>query len=124
MKKLDRLKYLGYCLSQLPPEDAGPPDFSHFVDYAKFQLCRANHKLMLDPIWEEYTNEEIVVEYYAHLMASSKDQRNAFLQSLAGYDESIYSWLDDQIQKNQKEVDDLLSKTEEKISFSPKSFGE
>jgi len=124
MEKLDRLKYIGYCLSQLPPEEAGSPNLGDFVRYAKFQLCKATHTLMLDPIWDAYTDEEIIVEYYAHVLNSSKESRDALLNKLQGLDETIYDWLDAQIERNQKENKRKAEKMEDSLSFSPGELGE
>lgn len=110
-----KLKFMAYCLSQLPPDDV-PSDFSDFVDYAKFQLCLKNHKLMKDPIWDSYTNEAIIVEYFAHLFHNSEKHRIDFERELNNTREDIDDWLVKQTTKKPE--------LEDKISFNPESLGD
>lgn len=119
----ERLKYIGYCWSNLPPENV-ETDLEDFIRYCKFQLCKASNRLMKDPIWEEYCEEEIIAEYYAHLYATSKDAREKFEHALQGMDEDIYDWLDKMIAENQKELENKSDELEEGFDFAPDSLGE
>lgn len=124
--KVDRflpLKYMGYCMSQLPPEDV-ESTFEDFVRFAKFQLSLDKHVLMEDKIWEKYTDEEILVEYYANLFSKSKEERERFETQLAGSDPDVNEWFDKMIEKNQAEMAEEASKYEDKVSFVPESLGD
>ena len=109
------LKYIGYCLAMMPPEEA-EPSYEDFVEYAKFQLCDNYKVLRKDPVWDTYTDEEILIEYYALMYKNNEEVRKDFEIILSGKDPDVYDWFDDQIKKNQEE---LGSKVGEDISFSP-----
>ena len=75
------IKYMGYCMSQMPPEEA-KTSFEDFVTYAKFQLSVDKHVLMEDPDWDKYTDEAILVEYFANMFLKSKEERERFEATL------------------------------------------
>lgn len=117
------LKYMGFCMSQLPPDEAGT-SFEDFVRYAKFQLSMDKHVLMEDPIWDKYTEEQILVEYYANVFSKSKDERERFEVQLTGQDPDIHAWFDKMIEQNQKEMAEQLGSQEESINYKPDTLGE
>lgn len=124
-QKLDRffrIKYVAYCQSQLPPEGVDIT-FEDFVNHAKFQLSVDKCVLLEDPIWQKYTDEMILVEYYGNLYSKSKDARNSFEALLRGEDTSLHNWFDDQIAKNQEELKAKAEKFEDKIEFVPETVG-
>jgi len=118
---LQNLKYKGYCFAHTPPGD--DTTFSDLVNFAKFFLCKHSQKLIKDPIWEEYTDEEILIEYFSHLFSNDKIARQEFeVQMDAGeelYGEDIYDWLDKKVKENQKETEAKLEAMPDKVSFSP-----
>lgn len=118
---LKSLKYKGYCWAHTAPgEELGMDDF---VNYAKFFLCKTSKTLWKDPIWDDYTDEEIMIEYFAHLFTIDVDARKKFeVEINAGteiYGEDIYDWLDRKVKENQAENRKVLDAMPEKISFSP-----
>lgn len=114
-----RLKYIAYCRSQLPPDEVGY-DYSDFVEYAKQFLCAKTNKLFKDPIWNTYTDEEIIIEYFSHTFTNSEKVRIEFERELLNVkDEDIDDWLVNQASKS-KPVEVL----EDKIEFSPDSLGD
>lgn len=118
-----RFKYMGYCLSQLPPEEASST-FEDFVRYAKFQLSLEKHVLMEDAIWDKYNEEQILVEYFALNFAKSKEERERFETQMAGQDPDINKWFDQQIAKNQEEMAERLGAHEEQVKYVPETLGE
>ena len=118
--KYDRLRYIGYCWAKLPPDDEDVV-FEDFLNYAKFQLCRASQRLMKDPIWEEYTAEEILVEYYGLLFHQNEKRAKDFIMSINGVSSSDYDWI---IEQSEKEDEDQLGKEEDNVSFTPEEIGE
>lgn len=119
--RLVSLKYKGYCWSHTAPgETLGMDDL---VNFARFFLCKHSHRLWKDPIWESYTDEEIMIEYFAHLFQNDEIARKEFEASIdAGtevYGEDIYDWLDRMVKQNQEEMKKKLEDLPEKISFSP-----
>lgn len=120
---LKSIKYKGYCLAHTPPgENFGMEDL---VNFAKFFLCSKVNRLWKDAIWKEYTDEEILIEYFAHLFATNVGERREFEVSIdAGasiYGEDIFEWLDRKVKENQQEMKKKLEEMPEKISFSPES---
>lgn len=118
--KFDRLRYMGYCWSKLPPEEEGM-NFEDLVHYAKFQLCATNHRLMKDPIWDEYTSEEILIEYYALLFHNSEEQAKKFLQRMNGVNESDYDWI---LEQSEELETTMGAGEEDSVSFKPDEIGE
>jgi len=119
------LKFIGYCLSQLPPDEAGV-DLSDYVEYCKFQLCKITRRLLKDPIWETYNEEDIISEYYAHLFSNSKTEKEKFEATFKGEDTSVYDWLDQMVEKNQREMEEKAKELDlnEGFEFSPDSMGD
>lgn len=120
---LAAIKYRGYCRAHSPPgEDMSLVDF---VNFAKFYMCRHAHRLWKDPIWETYTDEEILIEYFAHLFTVDKEARTAYeAKAFSGEDihgEDVYDWLDRMVALNQKEMAEKLDTLPDKVSFSPDS---
>lgn len=117
------LKFIGYCLAHQPPEGA---EFTmqDFVNYCKFQLCLSSQKLMNDPVWERYEDEEIISEYFAHRFAQDKEFRTKFESIMKGYDEDTLDWLDEMIEKNQEELKQRTEELEDEIEFTPDKLGD
>lgn len=81
---------------------------------------------MKDPIWEEYREEELLAEYYAHVYSVNKEERAKIEAILQGADEYIHDWLDSMIEKNQDEVKNKIKEMdlEDSLSFTPESIGD
>jgi hypothetical protein len=120
-----RLKYLGYCLSQMPEKDT---TLDEFVEYAKFKLCVKNRVLMKDPIWDSYKKEDILMEFYAHQMEVSDKSRSELEKDLNMEGTAIddfAEWADKQIKVNKEELQGTMGhEMEDKVSFNPSSIGE
>jgi hypothetical protein len=120
---LTSLKYKGYCWSQTPPGDE--TTFEDFATFAKFFLCRHARRLWKDPIWDSYTNEEIMIEYFAHLFAKDEAARKEFeVQIDAGtalYGEDIFDWLDRKVRENWEENKKKFEEMPDKVTFSPET---
>lgn len=120
-KKADplfRIKYLAYAQSQLVSRG----DFNDFVRWAKFQLCMVTRRLTKDPIWDLYTPEEILIEYYSHQFEKNKKFLLEFemsLNSVNGVVDDFSAWADKQIEKSRKEREELEATLEHSVSFSP-----
>lgn len=113
------LKYVGYRLSQLP----NPYDRADLVRYAQFQLAAKTHRLMKDPIWDNYTEEELLMEFFAHQMNESEEFRKEFEVQMGaninGAVDDFDAWADKQMAEEAKIRDKIMGQTEDKISFSP-----
>jgi hypothetical protein len=120
---LFRLEYMAFCMSQMPPQEVGS-SLEDYVRFAKFQLSLDKHLLMEDPIWDRYTDEQILIEYMAGMFMKNPEKLKEFETKLTGQDSDVYDWLDRKIEENKKEMAEQLDKMEENVSFSPESLGE
>ena len=96
------LKYIGYCLANLPPSEA-TPNLVDYVNHAKFVLSHKRNILLKDPIWDRYTDEEILAEYYAIYYFEDEDgSRKRALESLLniGNLSDDLKWIDEMTSKN------------------------
>lgn len=114
---LFNLKYMGYCMANLPP-DNNKISFFNFINYVKFQLCQDRGILMKDSIWDKYADEEILVEYFAVLYTNDKTESDNFLAQTTGEDSNLCGWFDKMQKDNKKEIDKLL-KEKDSITFNP-----
>jgi hypothetical protein len=117
----ESLKYRGYCWAFTEPGERYT--LEEFINFAKFFLCKQTKTLWKDPIWDRYTDEEILVEYFAHLFSMDKNAKLDFeVYAFSGsdvYGEDIYSWLDRKIEENQAETAKKMEEMPDKVSFSP-----
>jgi hypothetical protein len=116
---LKNIKYLGYCLSQLPSGDLTLKDF---IRYAKFNLAVKTKRLLKDPIWDSYTAEELLTEFFAHQFDSNPEFLKAFeldLAQIEGKDQDFASWADSEIELDTRQREKTLASIEDRISFSP-----
>lgn len=106
------LKYVAWCRSQMPPDDV-ESTMADLVNYAKHYLCVETKTLFKDAVWEDYTAEEILVEFFAHRFSSEEDFRDQFDAVLKGGTlEEHYEWFE----KMEKEYQE--SRTQELEEFS------
>ena len=87
------------------PENGGLT-FPDLVILAKSYLGRKTNTLFNDPVWEDYTDEEILVEYYSYLMANNEDfRRNFEVESglFADAEDDMHAWFDKQMEKTASE---------------------
>lgn len=83
---------------------------------------------MQDVIWDKYSNEQILVEFFAHQLSNNKEAKADFDKILSGEivdcgeadKEEIYDWFESQIAKNKEELEkEALDIETENISFKP-----
>lgn len=115
-----RLKFIGYCMSQTPPEGMTLEDF---VLYAKFRLCEWRGYVMEDPVWDKYGDEQLLVEYYATRFEKDEKFRDEYNRenSLNGYEEAV-DWMDQEIAKNAEEIKNLKPTSmgeEDEFEYTP-----
>jgi len=79
---------------------------------------------MEDPIWEKYTDEQIIVEFMANLFMKNPKKLEEFESKLLGSDDNIYDWFDKKIAENQKEMASKIESMEESVKFVPETIGE
>jgi len=98
------LKFIAYCRSQLPPEDHGRDD-TDIINYAKWYVCRTRNVLFLDPIWDKYTNEDILIEFLAIRFDEDKVVKESFEAQMNGVSEDEQAWFERMERKFLEEQD-------------------
>jgi hypothetical protein len=120
--RLDRLKYVGWCWSQLPPEGA-TFTFEDLIQYAKFQLSVQKRVLLKDSIWDQYTDEELLAEYYANLFQKNEDARLEFQKLIEGGDDDEFlAWANKKARQAKEERESGADL--EEVEFTPEGVGE
>lgn len=118
---LESLKHRGYFYSQGVP-NSDTLTIPQLTAVAKFYLCRIYKLPLRNPIWDTYTTEELLIEYYAHLFHNNKEFREEF-EANSGlskdYYEDFADFAEKEIEKSQKEREEKATELEEKISFNP-----
>lgn len=120
-KKVDPyrgVKYIGYRMAQLPDTYS----LDQLVHFAKFQLAALTRTLLKDPIWDTYTIEEILVEYFAHQFHNNKEARTLFeaqLSDVSGAIDEFSDWADKEMAKEAKIREQTLGGTEDSVKFNP-----
>lgn len=101
------LKYIAYCRSALSPnkEDL---DTESFVSFAKWQICKTRNKLWNDPVWDEYTNEEILTEFFAIRFDENEEMRREFETSILTPSKSDLDWFERMESKHTVSTNDKI----------------
>lgn len=100
---------------------------SQYIDTAKFLLCEKTNTLWKDPIWDSYTDEELLIEYFSYLHHYDEDFKTSF-ENIEGlserYIQSAADYFDEQIALNEKELEKNMEReTEEVISLDMDELG-
>lgn len=115
--KFLKLKHIGYTWSQ---NSIGNTTFKTFVKYARFQLCLITKTLMKDPVWDEYTEEEILVEFFAHSFHNDPNFLKDFEISISkGEVLDFNSWADLEMKRNAESVEAKVLGQADKVEFQP-----
>ena len=103
---LDTLKYVGLCLSSLPPEGIKTTKES-FINFVRFQLSLEKKVLLKDKIWDSYSDEELIVEYFAILFSKNEEVKKEFESKVLSNNEDILDYFDREIEKNRVELEKI-----------------
>lgn len=121
------LKYIAYCKACTPPEGM---NYGEFLEVIKTYLCFETKTLFKDPIWDTYSDEELIIEYYARLFKNSPERREEFEAEIdkkdvleSEYDEFL-KFADKGIEKNREELEEKADKLEDSLSFTPDTLGD
>lgn len=111
-----RLKDRAYVRAFMDTEKG---DLSDFVSFAKNYLCLKTNTLYKAPIWETYTNEEILVEYFTHLFTTVPQFKTEYESATGIVDEDLHAWFDTQIANNKVEIEKKIADLPETVVFEP-----
>jgi len=115
-----KLKYIGYCRTFFPPK--GNSSLHELLRVAKQFLCNQTRTLWNDPIWDRYSDEEILVEYYAYQFSINEEFLGDFESQIGKENfvsDDLLDWFDEQIEENKKELEAKAAKLDDDFSVSP-----
>lgn len=130
-----RIKYMGYCMANLPPQ-MEEWSYHDLIRSSKFYLARKWNKPMKDPVFRQYSEEELLVEYYAHKtvedpeFAESIKNRVLGIETFEGEDD-VAAAMEKEMELNKAEVeaykqkmlldkgDKIKDEEDESFSFKP-----
>lgn len=98
-----------------------PENFTlqHLVQHAKFALCESRKVLMEADVWDRYTDEHILLEYYAMLYNVNKQMREEFEDFVTStVTEDQVDWMDEMMAKNKEELKKYVEADQEAEAFS------
>jgi hypothetical protein len=86
------LKYIAYLRTGLSvnTEDI---DAEGLVNFARWQICKVRNILWNDAIWEKYTPEEILIEYFAIKFDENDTERKTFEATIVTGKETDIDWM-------------------------------
>jgi hypothetical protein len=115
------LKYIAYCRTGLPVNEVDL-DMVAMLQFAKWQICKVRNVLFNDPVWDEYTDEEILTEFFAIKFDEDSALRKEFEAKLVTAKASDIDWLERMAQKDQAVKNGKINGdvTPEKPKESPK----
>lgn len=100
---LEVLHHIAYRMSQPPGrlDDAGLKDF---VNFAKFEICNERNLLYYDKIWDVYTDEQVLTEYFAIRFTNDEEFRRKYEAENGTPREDDVEWMFREIEKNKAEM--------------------
>lgn len=110
------LKHIAYSWSHL----LGSPTFDDVARYMQLDLCVRTNRLMKDEVWEKYTREEIMVEYFAHRFHRSKEEATDFAVLIGlGEKDTFEDWAEQEEAQQIRDREEKLKGLADTIKFSP-----
>lgn len=86
------LKLIAYYRTGLPVNE-DDIDEEAYVQFAKWQICKIKSVLWNDPVWDEYTNPEILIEFFAIKFDENEELRKKFETGLVTTKQSDVDWM-------------------------------
>lgn len=113
------LKYIAFCRTQMPPENATISE-EDLVEWAKWQICRERGLLFLDPTWDKYGPEDVLVEYFSLSFDTNTELRDAFKAILTNAEKKEDAWFADMEAKYLKKKEEEIKAEVGEIEFEDK----
>ena len=86
------LKHIAYCRTGLSKTTELTSEI--LLSFAKWQICKARRVLWNDPVWDSYTQEEILIEFFSISFDLDPKTREVFEKNLMKPREAEYAWFD------------------------------
>jgi len=113
-----KLKTIAYIRTKFPQ---GFETVNLFVDHCKTTLCFNLKIAYKDPLWDSYTDEEIIIEYYCHVYNTNKAEADKMRASFVK-EEDFFAWTEKMMKKNEEDLDKKREEMED-VNFSPDIMG-
>jgi hypothetical protein len=119
---LINIKHIAYRMVQ-SNNDLEGRTWEDLINHCKFYLCNSRKVLFKDPIWDIYSDEEILVEYHAAVFSKDPDALKVFENYLLGGEEAHedFDWMEAQVRENQKALNEY-NKEDEEFKLTPDDF--
>lgn len=91
-----------------------------FLDYAKWQVCKARNILWHDPIWDRYTVPEILIEWFSIRFDQDPEIRAQFQAQLVKVPDKTYDWFEKMEKTYSTQKSDKIEK--EAVVEQPEEF--
>lgn len=86
------LKLIAYYRTGLPVNEEDL-DEEAMVQFAKWQICKIKNVLFHDPVWDHYSNPEILAEFFSIKFDENEDLRKKFETQLVTIKKSDEEWI-------------------------------
>lgn len=83
-------------------DDYNKIEHSVLLDYAKNQICRARNVLFRDPIWDSYTEEDIIVEFFSINFEQNKEELDQFIATFKKASQEDLDWFEKMEEEHSK----------------------
>jgi len=77
------------------------------VQYARYYVSNKKNLLFSDPIWNNLTKEEILIEYFCLRFDEDETFRGEFIAQLRGVKEDDYAWFEKMEKQHLEKTKDL-----------------
>ncbi len=124
--QLKNLKNIAYRMVQTGDKlDNGT--FEDFVNFCKNKICIAKNKYLFDPMWDNYSEEEIIIEYYTLQFSKDAELVTAFENVLQFGDGNTsdnpdFDWMEAEVKKNEEALKRYNEDKPDEFSMSPADF--
>lgn len=85
------LKLIAAYRVKLPEEDVTD---AILLDFAKWQICKSRNIMFRDPIWDDYTEEEVLIEFFGIMYDENEDLLTEFLSKIQEVDNTTLDWFE------------------------------
>lgn len=122
------LKKFAYNRVFLPEQNI---DIEDFCNFCKMHLCNTYKVPYKSPLWESYSDEDIMIEYFALKFLKDEEFKKEFKAQLQGKivhkdqmtEDEFADWADKMESENKRELDKLKETMVETINFNPNTDG-
>lgn len=117
------LKLIAYKRATLEGDTV---DLDDFVEFCRMHLCHTYKVPFNSSVWDSYTDEQVMIEYFALKFIREEKFRSEFENKLKGIEpveelseDEFLEWAKQMEINNRKEVEELKQSMEKSIDFTP-----